>query len=210
MDGGRVLRAVLAKSLPMVRATHIAAGIGKTLAICFGILGLFSPHVGPMFILLAVFVYIGASQEARSVEVQSFTKGVGIRDVMITNFKALSQNATLQEALDALLSSYQHDFPVVDADGGLLGILTRPQMLTALQQSGAQVSVLSLMRKDIEAVTLDTDLDQALNELDRLNAPVVPVADQFGRVIGLVVPENVSEMIMVREAARKGPNPQTP
>lgn len=201
MDGGRVLRALLAKNVSLVKATHIAAGIGKALAMCFGLIGLFNGW--PLFILLALFVFIGATQEARSVEVHAITRGASIQDVMITNFKALSQHARLQEAIDALLAGYQHDFPVVDADGGYLGVLTRPQMLTELKRSGSETPVLGIMNKEVKPVTLNTDLEHVLQQLDHADTPLVPVEDQFGRVIGLVVPENVSEMILVREALKE-------
>ena len=197
MDGGRVLRALLAMTMPFPQATQLAAAIGKTLAIGFAVIGLL---YSPMLILLAAFVFIGAQQEARSVQLRSMTNGVGIREVLITHFKSLSPHASLHDAIDALLSSYQHDFPVVDESGRYLGLLTRTEMLGSVRQSGFDIEVAMIMRRDIQPVPLSIQLEEAMQRLEAETVSALPVVDTFGRVIGLLASENISEMVLVREA----------
>ena len=87
MDGGRVLRSLLAMRLGPVRATNLAAAIGKGIAVVFGFVGLFT---NPMLLLIALFVWIGASQEAAAVEMKSAFDGVPVREAMLTQFETLS------------------------------------------------------------------------------------------------------------------------
>src|ERR1043166_7066380 len=144
MDGGRVLRALLASHMNYVRATNIAARTGQSLAFAFGLIGLFH---NPFWVLLAVFVYAGASQEARTVQLKSALRGTLVSDVMITNFRTLSPHQALSSAVEYLLSGYQHEFPIVD-QGQLVGLLTRSALVAGLAQRGVNAPVGDVMRHE--------------------------------------------------------------
>ena len=133
MDGGRVLRSLLAMRLEYARATRIAARIGQGMAALFGFAGLFG---NPMLLLIALFVWIGAGQEAAAVEMKSSFSGVRVREAMLTDFQTLSPTETVAEAARLLLAGSQQDFPVVE-NGRVVGVLTHVRLFGSL--AGAQL-----------------------------------------------------------------------
>src|SRR5205085_5987794 len=128
MDGGRVLRALLATRLSYARATQVAASIGQGFAFIFGFIGLL---YNPFLIFIALFVYIGASQEAALAQMRDVSRHFPVSSAMVREFRTLADTATLEEAVDALLATSQHDFPVVDSTGAVAGVLTRHDLIAA-------------------------------------------------------------------------------
>ena len=129
MDGGRVLRALLAMRLSYERATDIAASVGQAMAISFAAIGIFYNW---FLIFIALFVYIGAQQEAEQIRNRSLLAGARVGDAMITNFTAMRPHDPIVLAADRLLHGDQQHFPVVDARGRVAGVLTRPDLIQAL------------------------------------------------------------------------------
>ncbi|WP_421856128.1 site-2 protease family protein [Oricola sp.] len=199
MDGGRVLRALLATRFSRVRATEIAATIGQITSFLFGFLGLMSGNV--LLIFVAIFVYMAATAESQATGLQDVTRRVPVRDAMITHFDALGPTSTLDDAAEALLRTTQHEFPVVDGGGHLRGVLTRSALVSALQEGSRSAPVLDAMTKDIPLVRDTQMLDAAFTRLQS-GAPAVGVADREGRFLGYVTVENISELMMVRDAER--------
>ena len=126
MDGGRVLHALLAMRVGAAQATEIAARIGQALAFGLGFLGLFG---NPLLLFIAIFVYIAAGGEAQMSAAQQALKGVSVGEAMETRFTPVSIDANLGQAVDALLATAQHEFPVVDAFMKPVGLLTREDIL---------------------------------------------------------------------------------
>ncbi|TIX71057.1 MAG: site-2 protease family protein, partial [Mesorhizobium sp.] len=133
MDGGRILRAALAARLSWSRATQIAATIGQGLAFVFGFVGLF---YNPLLIFIGIFVYLAAAAEAQNAQIREVATSVLVGDVMITEFARLERSATLDEAIEMLLATTQHDFPVTDSAGHLKGLVTRNDMIRTLKEKG--------------------------------------------------------------------------
>ena len=205
MDGGRVLRALLAMKMSHAQATQMAASIGQGLAIGLGVLGIFG---NPMLIIIAVFVFLAASGEAGQVQMKQAAQGLLVEDAMITQFETLGPTASVGDAAEALIRTTQKDFPIVDGAEHLRGVLTRDAMIAALQSQGPGASVLEAMQADVPTVGTRTPLDRALVLITQRGAPVVGVVDAGGRLVGLLSPENVGEMMMLRAAqpeARFGP-----
>lgn len=205
MDGGRVLRALLAMKMSHAQATQMAASIGQGLAIGLGVLGIFG---NPMLIIIAVFVFLAASGEAGQVQMKQAAQGLLVEDAMITQFETLGPTASVGDAAEALIRTTQKDFPIVDGAEHLRGVLTRDAMIAALQAQGPGASVLEAMQADVPTVGTRTPLDRALVLITQRGAPVVGVVDAGGRLVGLLSPENVGEMMMLRAAqpeARFGP-----
>ncbi len=200
MDGGRVLRAVLAMGMDRVRATETAAKIGQGIALVFGLLGLL---FNPLLMLIAAFVWIGASQEAAMVQLKAALSGILVRAAMITEFHALSPDDTLGRVVAHLLEGFQHDFPVVES-GQLVGILTREELFKALARgAGKSAFVRDAMHTRFETADPAEMLDQAFARLQSGACPSLPVV-RDGRILGIVTRENLGELMMVRSVLREG------
>jgi CBS domain-containing protein len=196
MDGGRVLRALLANRLGRRRATSVAANIGQAMAILFGIFGFF---YNPFLIFIAVFVYLGAQGEAAYVETQSALEGLRVRDAMLTRFRTLPATATLDEAVRELLAGLQQDFPVVSGDV-LVGVLMRNDLVKAIAEGGRQARVQSAMRQNCTMIDASEPLRAAFDKMRQGECATLPVMEA-GRLAGLLTLENVGELVMVSEAA---------
>lgn len=198
MDGGRVLRALLATRYSRVRATEIAGAVGQMAAFGFGFLGLVGGN--PLLIFVAIFVYLAATAETQAIGLQDAARSVTIREAMITSFETLGPDATLQDAGDALLRTTQHEFPVVDGAGRLRGILTRSALVQGLAQGGPGTPVLDVMTTDIPTLAEGGGLTEALAALQTGRPPAVAIVGADRRLVGYVTFENVSELMMLRAA----------
>ncbi|MBN8917633.1 MAG: site-2 protease family protein [Rhizobiales bacterium] len=198
MDGGRVLRALLAMNMGFARATAVAASIGQGLAIGLGLLGIFT---NPMLMIIGVFVFLAASGEAGQVQLREASRGHIVADAMITHFETLGPQSTVDDATEALIRSTQKEFPVVDGAGHLRGVLTRDAMIRALKEQGPTTPVIEVMQHDIPTVEARSKLDAALKLITSAQVPAVGVLDApGGRLVGLLTPENVGELMMVHVA----------
>ncbi len=200
MDGGRVLRAVLAMSRSRARATRIAARIGQGFAFFLGFVGLMG---NPVLIFIAIFVYLAASAEAQVTQMQEVTRNAGVRDGMISRYETLGPQSVIGDAARALLQTTQHEFPVIDGGGHMRGLLTRNAMIGALAKSGADTPVLDVMISEIPTVAPHERLDSALTLMQKSGAPAVGVVDGGGRLIGYITPENIGEMVMIDTATEQ-------
>ena len=202
MDGGRVLRALLAMRMDYARATRAAASIGQMMAIGFGLLGLTGGN--PLLLLIALFVWIGAESEAVQVEERVMLKGVTVRAAMLTDYRTLTPFDTLGHAADLLLAGEQHDFPVVGADGRIVGILTRSDLLGGLAKTGREARVADVARTEVGSVDAAAPLGPAVTRLRTDEGPCLQVLEH-GRLVGLLTLENVSELLMIRAALTSAP-----
>jgi Zn-dependent protease len=202
MDGGRVLRALLAIPMGYTRATRTAASIGQALAFVFALLGLLG---NPMLILIAVFIFLAASGEAGYVQAREYTRGYLAGHAMITEYKALGPSSTADDAAALLLSTTQQEFPVVDGAGVMRGVLTRDALIAALQKTGGATPVLDIMDRDIPTVPENACLDNVFERLQRSPARLVGVVDPAGRLVGYISTENLSELILIQSSRASGP-----
>jgi stage IV sporulation protein FB len=201
MDGGRVLRALLGIRLGHVRATEIAATVGQWVAFILGFIGLFS---NPLLIFIAIFVYLAAASEAQLVTLRSMSREVPVRAAMMTQFATLTPDEHIDAAVETLLRTSQNEFPVVDGAGKLTGLLGRTELIAALKQLGPGGRVADAMTADIPTVNHRGCLDEAFKVLQEKSSPAVGIIDGEGRLVGLVTPETIGEMLMVREAMPAG------
>ncbi len=196
MDGGRVLRALLAIFLGRVQATRIAAMAGQTIAFLFGYLGLASGN--PLLILIAIFVFMAAIAESSHVELHDLAKGYFARDAMITSFEHLAPTDSLQSAATALLRTTQSEFPVLTSDGELAGFLTKAEIAIRAQRDELLDLVSTAMVVDTPTVELRDSLESVLDSLQKPDVPAVAVQDQSGHFLGYITRENVGEWAILR------------
>jgi Zn-dependent protease/predicted transcriptional regulator len=208
MDGGRILRAFLAMRMDYAKATNIAATIGQTLAFV-GALCVLVWGGNPMLMLVAIFVFFGAQSEAAHAQMRSITSGLRVRDAMVTRFEVLPRSATLHDAVQAVLNTSQHDFPIVDETGSAIGILTRDDLIVALRESGAQAPVAESMRANVPSLNPMMFFDRAQALMQESESPALPVVDSIGRLVGIFTRENVGELILLQSALNAAPKQPT-
>jgi len=201
MDGGRVLRALLAMRLGQARATQVAATIGRGMAIVFVMVALMPvdslgpvPTGNPMLLLVALFIWIGAGEEAAAVRMRAGLAGVPVSRLMVRRFAVVDPDDPLETVAGQLLNGFQQDFPVV-VGRRLVGLLTRDDLVTAMSKMPRNARVFQVMRRDVPTVSSDESAERGLSLLSR--TPVVPVTDQ-GELVGLLTPEHVSEFISIQ------------
>lgn len=204
MDGGRVLRSLLAMALPYSRATQIAATVGQGLAFVLGFVGLFT---NPMLIFIAFFVFLGAQQEAAAAQIRDISSNLPVAEAMVTHLVSLPPEARLDDAVEALLRTAQHEFPVLDADGRVLGVLTRDDLIAALKRHGTAVPVTEVMRRDLPVVYAYAPFEEAFRRMQECACPALPVVDAAGRFVGLITPENIGELMLVHSLRPAGARP---
>ncbi len=195
MDGGRVLRALLAKRMEYASATRMAASIGQGLAFVFGFLGLFT---NPFLVFIALFVWIGAAQEASIAETKSVLGSANAKDAMIPEFQTLSPRDELSQAVKLVLNGWQQDFPVLH-EGRVIGMLLRADIIAALAGGQVHASVQQTMREDFPVASPVEPLQSVLTRLHDTQVATVPIVEN-GRLVGLITLENMTEYMMVRAA----------
>ena len=199
MDGGRILRALLASFMPFARATRVASGIGQAAALGFGLLGLFGNN--PMLIFVALFVFLAAGEERAMVETRTSLAGIPVRDAMLSDFVTLDVDDPLQRAVDYLIAGSQADFPVLEGEVPI-GTLGRADLIVALQNQGPQARVGGIVRRDPAAAAPGEPLEGVLQRMRERGRTALPVLES-GRVVGLVTLENISDLLIVNAALKK-------
>lgn len=196
MDGGRVLRSLLALRQDYAQATQTAANVGQAMAILFGLVGIM--WFNPVLLFIALFVYVGAQQESRQAVYRAFTEGTPVRQAMVTRFTTLDVADTLDDAVTELLAGTDHDFPVVE-NGRIVGLLRRKQLIQSLSDHDRGTPVSEVADDNFITVDPGAPLDQVFQQMSTSNASTVPVVDD-DQLIGLLTLENVGELIMVSSA----------
>ena len=198
MDGGRVLRAVLAMRTDYRRATQIAARVGRMFALFFGVVGLL---YDPVLVLIALFVWIAAVAESGTVEMHSTLAGVNVARVMIHDARTLAPDDPLSTAVAHVLDGFQQDFPVVQG-GVVVGILTRSALLAAVAKHGAASPVGVAMDRSFVAADPAEPVERAVARLHATHCQTLPVVSG-GLLRGVLTLENVGEFVAIAAALRR-------
>ncbi len=199
MDGGRVLRALLAMRLPYARATRIASRIGQFVAVLFGLAGIVGSNM--MLLLVALFVFLAAGEERTVVETRASIEGLRVRAAMLTEFYRLDAADPLSAAVAHLMAGSPQDFPVTEG-GAPVGVLTRDRLVSAITRYGDHVAVGTVVPRRGDAVGPDSPLDHALSGMRAMGLTALPVVES-GRLVGLLTLDNVGDLLLVRQALRR-------
>lgn len=196
MDGGRMLRGLLATRIDYMRATRIAATVGQGMAVLFGFIGLMG---NPFLVFIAIFVYLGAQAEAQQTELRIALEGVTVEDAMMTRFSTLGPDDPVGHAVDELLAGSQVDFPIVE-HGRMVGLLVRGDLVSAVTKRGRDLPIRDVMRSEFPSTTATGDLQRALAQMQAGGGTTLPVFDEEGRLVGLLTSANLGEYLMVHGA----------
>lgn len=198
MDGGRVLRALLASRMGLASGTRIAARFGQASAVLAGLYALSTGQ--PLLALVSLFVFLGAGAEAAAVETRVAGAGLNAGQMMVTHFRTIPIHATLADAVELLLSGEQREFPVVDNGGRVEGVLTRDHIIKGISQRGPSSTVGEAMAAQVPAVSPRLGFQEAMERLRSSGLPALPVVDDTGRLVGLLTLDNITDLLLVRRA----------
>jgi Zn-dependent protease/CBS domain-containing protein len=198
MDGGRVLRALLAMRMGHERATEIAAGLGKFFAIALGVIGLF---YSPILVLIAVVVWMGASQERALVQLKSAITGVPVSAAMLRRVESVSPEQPLEDAAAMLLRGGLNQLPVID-HGEAVGVITRSDVATALSHAGPDATVANAPQHEVVTVSPADSLDMVLDKLRQHPDSVALVVDH-GAPVGVLTAEHLAAYVALHSPARR-------
>jgi Zn-dependent protease/CBS domain-containing protein len=192
LDGGRVLRALLALRLDYVRATAIAVAIGQGLALLLGLVGFLGGNY--FLIVIAIFIWFGASQEGEQVALRRMLGGATVGQAMSQRPQVLSATDPLGRAVELTLSTTQADFPVVDAGGRVIGLLTLDDLLRGLRDQPA-ATVGEAMRRQFPVARPEELVAAAQGQLDEGRVRALPVVQSDGRLAGLLTAADIGEAL---------------
>ncbi len=184
MDGGRVVRSLMAMVLPYDQATHYASLLGKGMAILF-LLEVFGFNTIPLlngtgnFILgfIAIFVWISAGSESRFVSMKARLQDIPVARAMVTNFRTLSPRDTVEWAAELASSGIQQDFPVAE-DGKVVGMLYQPLLQAAVLRQDPYLMVRDVMRTDVPTVNSNDRLEDVFASVLGSQASIIPVTSR--------------------------------
>lgn len=196
MDGGRVLRAFLASWMDYARATTIAVSVGQTMAWIMGLWGFLGG--GFFLILIAIFIYVGASQEGQSSELRRVLTGLTVAHAYSQDARSLSPDDSVQLAVELTLTSPQADFAVCD-QGRLVGVLTQKRLLESVKEGHVGARIGDVMATEFQTVSPNQDLLHVQKILAESDLDALPV-EQDGRYLGLIALRDISEVFQLASA----------
>ncbi len=203
MDGGRVLRGLLATRLGPIKATDIATTVGQVFAAIFFFIGLTAGQF--ILALVGVFIFFGASGEAQMVRQRETMRGLSVSDVMGTKrrIETITPYHNFGQVFDAVLHGYQEDFPVVNEEGRLVGILTRKEIMSAAHSPDKFLNVRDLMLTEYPAVSPEDDLfTDGYRILQESGLRAIPVLKQE-ELVGMLTLDDIGQAALLRDLREK-------
>jgi Zn-dependent protease/CBS domain-containing protein len=189
MDGGRVLRAFLARRMSYVKATKTAATIGKQFAILMAIFGIFFNFI---LILIAIFIYIGADQEYRAIMVSSMLEGLSVKDIMTRNVSTLNPDTPVSEALNIMFTQRHMGYPVIDEDN-LVGIITFDD-ISRVPEGERNIPVKDIMSKDLVLASPNEPVFNTFEKISRNNIGRLPVTENE-KLVGIISKTDIMKVL---------------
>jgi CBS domain-containing protein len=195
MDGGRVLRALLAMRMRYGRATQVAAMVGKVIAVLFGVFGIASGNFS--LTLVAIFVFMGAGAENQDALLREQLRDVTITEALDREAPVLSATLPAYVAFERLLRSPYRALALVDDTGEYVGMVTRGR-LQRLWSAGVRGDLVQFVEPTDLRLDCDASLDAARIRMAESNAPVAPVFCG-ARFAGLLDIESIGRIVMMRQ-----------
>lgn len=201
MDGGRVLRSLLAMKIGRLRATKIASAVGQVFAILFVIWGFLSDPFQPFIVLIGMFVYIAAMGENQMVHNESHLSGFQVRDAMRSQFATISSTSSLGDAVKLLLTGAEDNFVVLE-ENQPIGVLFRSHLMQAIKK-GEVHTVAEIVVKKIPFLTPDQDIQNVFQLMQQKRLHILPVVDENRQLVGVLDRHNLNDFIAVQAVTKK-------
>lgn len=209
MDGGRILRALLAMAIAYVDATRIAVFVGRIMAALFALWGILNGNI--FLLLIAFFIYVGGGSEREAVESRAVLRNIVAEQALTHNAVNLYTSERVDRAVDLIMNSYQTDYPIMDLSGKFVGVLTRARLIRALKEVGPEARVVDVMLKaeEVPICGPTQDLSVVWETMVTKGSRVVAIkrGNQF---LGLLTLDDISEVFQVYGAKLAGPGHLSP
>ncbi|MDP3791051.1 MAG: site-2 protease family protein [Candidatus Omnitrophota bacterium] len=199
MDGGRVLRSLLAQKMGYQKATKLAVNLGHIFALGFAYFGIVGFNI--ILIAIAIFIYIAASNEGLQVDLKETLKRFKVKDILSADFFTLNIDTTLAKVMELVLHSHQEDFPVTHK-ADTVGFVTRNDVLAGIHSLGADATVGEIMRKDFPKIADTDSLVQAQKMMEESGLRAIPVT-KGGKIIGIVTIEDIGRVYSIASQRNK-------
>lgn len=200
MDGGRVLRALLAMRLDYAKATSIAIAVGQGLAWLLGLWGVMNGTW--TLVIIAIFVWLGASQEGNQFDTKNVLRNIQVRQAVTRSPHTLTTGDSLERAVEITLSTSQVNFPVLEGpEGRLVGLLTEADLLKGLRAGGSNSLVAGSMHTQFPTAALHEPLYRVQQRMNESRLQAIPVIDGEGRLVGLLTAADINEAYRLLSAS---------
>ncbi|MGB1241575.1 MAG: site-2 protease family protein [Chitinophagales bacterium] len=200
MDGGRVLRALLAMKINRVKATKIASTIGQAFAILFVIWGFLPVPIQPFTILIGLFIYMAAMGENKMVYSEATLSGFKVQDVMRTNFMSINSNCYLADAVKLLLTGSEDDFIVLEGNKPI-GVLFRKNLMTAVKANQV-TTIANITIREIPLLHPEQDILKVFQLMQQKRLHILPVVDETRQLIGVLDRRNLNDFISLQDVTK--------
>ena len=193
MDGGRVLRGLLAALFGFRRATRVAVVVGQIFGLAAIAIGVLYP--GSFWLaVIGLFVFLGAGQEERANALRFALEGVPVSTAMVRHFTSVDPDLSLGELSDRMRSGFQEDFPVV-RKGTLVGLLCKRDFLKAMERFSAETPLASILPSSYLTATPESPLLDLYREMARSGSSAAAVVES-GELLGIVTLERIAKLLV--------------
>ncbi len=210
MDGGRILRALLAMGMSYVQATRIAVFVGRLMAVLFAIWGIWNAQNGGILMLLiAFFIYVGGGSEREAVESRAVLKNIAVGQALTPSAQKLYTSELVNRAVDLIMTSYQTDYPVMDLGGAFVGVLTRARLIYALHTNGREARIVDVMipAAEVPICSPRDNLSTVWEKMAETGSRDVAIKEG-NNFLGLITIDDINEVFQVVGAVMtKGATP---
>lgn len=199
MDGGRVLRALLALKFNYIKATVIAASIGKFIAAAIILFAILSMNF--ILALIGVFIILFAQAEESYMQIRTLVRDVRLGEVLLYDYRSIDAGLTAQETANNIAGLQDKYFIVMD-NGMPVGTLTRLEVMKAVSEQQGEKKVTELMKENIEYFDRNMLVEDVFDKLSANEERIYPVFDKT-KFIGVVSFEHIIEYLLLQKAASK-------
>ncbi len=195
LDGGRVLRGLMAERVGYERATFIAAEIGKAFAVFMAVFGIV---YNLWLTLIAIFIYLGANEEEKLSRIEAILGRLRVRDIMTSEVKVVHPDMSVEEFIEFVFRNKHLGYPVVE-NGRIVGIVT----LHDVTGKDRGLRIRDVMSREVVTLSPDDPAMAAFRIMNERGLGRIPVVEGE-RVVGIVSKTDLVRLMQIQEVLRVG------